>query len=128
MAWPGSPGREEPAAEEYRLLGVPPGIVADKAAPYRAQQAQAAAAGADDSCYLGRPWWSWLSRSPGATTTCLAGGATSAIGCSGPSRGRQAEVTWPVRHYDVVSTFGWLEPVEADDRTSQQHELDFRRS
>jgi hypothetical protein len=52
MAWQITHCREEPETEEYQILGVPPGIFADKAAPYRAQQAQADAAG-EDICYLG---------------------------------------------------------------------------
>jgi hypothetical protein len=54
MAWQMTHCREEPETEEYQILGVPPGIFADKAAPYRAQQAQADAAG-EDICYLGEP-------------------------------------------------------------------------
>jgi hypothetical protein len=54
MAWQITHCREEPETEEYQILGVPPGIFADKAAPYRAQQAQADAAG-EDTCYLGEP-------------------------------------------------------------------------
>jgi hypothetical protein len=54
MAWQITHCREEPETEEYQILGVPPGIFADKAAPYRAQQAQADAAG-EDTCYLGAP-------------------------------------------------------------------------
>ena len=53
MAWQITHCREEPETEEYQILGVPPGIFADKAAPYRAQQAQADAAG-EDICYLGQ--------------------------------------------------------------------------
>ena len=41
MAWQITHCREEPETEEYQILGVPPGIFAAKAAPYRAQQAQA---------------------------------------------------------------------------------------
>jgi hypothetical protein len=52
MAWQITHCREEPETEEYQILGIPPGIFADKAAPYRAQQAQADAAG-EDTCYLG---------------------------------------------------------------------------
>jgi len=74
MAWQITHCREEPETEEYQVLGVPPGIFADKAAPYRAQQAQADAAG-EMTCYLGaavvdlfvsltgiqydRPGWWW---------------------------------------------------------------------
>jgi hypothetical protein len=54
MAWQITHCREDPETEEYQVLGVPPGIFADKAAPYRAQQAQADAAG-EDTCYLGLP-------------------------------------------------------------------------
>jgi hypothetical protein len=54
MAWQLIHCREEPETEEYQILGVAPGIFADKAAPYRAQQAQADAAG-EDLCYLGAP-------------------------------------------------------------------------
>jgi hypothetical protein len=54
MAWQITHCREEPETEEYQILGVPPGIFADKAAPYRAQQAQADAAG-EDTCHLGAP-------------------------------------------------------------------------
>jgi hypothetical protein len=54
MAWQITHCREEPETEEYQILGVPPGIFADKAAPYRAQQAQADAVG-EDTCYLGAP-------------------------------------------------------------------------
>jgi hypothetical protein len=54
MAWQITHCREEPATEEYQILGVPPGIFADKAAPYRAQQAQADAVG-ELTCYLGAP-------------------------------------------------------------------------
>jgi hypothetical protein len=54
MAWQITHCREEPETEEYQILGVPPGIFADKAAPYRAQQAQADVAG-EDTCYLGAP-------------------------------------------------------------------------
>ena len=54
MAWQITHCREEPETEEYQILGVPPGIFADKAAPYRAQQAQADAAGEEDTCYLGQ--------------------------------------------------------------------------
>jgi len=53
MAWQIIHCRDEPETEEYQILGVPPGIFADKAAPYRAQQAQADAAG-EDICYLGQ--------------------------------------------------------------------------
>jgi hypothetical protein len=53
MAWQVTHCREEPETETYQILGVVPGIFADKAAPYRAQQAQADAAGEDDTCYLG---------------------------------------------------------------------------
>lgn len=53
MAWQITHCRDVPEAEEYQILGVPPGIFADKAAPYRAQQAQADAAGEEDICYLG---------------------------------------------------------------------------
>jgi hypothetical protein len=53
MAWQITHCREEPETEEYQILGVPPGIFADKAAPYRAQQAQADAAGEEEICYLG---------------------------------------------------------------------------
>jgi hypothetical protein len=53
MAWQIIHCREEPETEEYQILGVPPGIFADKAAPYRAQQTQADAAG-EDICYLGQ--------------------------------------------------------------------------
>jgi hypothetical protein len=52
MAWQITHCREEPETEEYQILGVPPGIFAAKAAPYRAQQAQADAAG-EMTCYLG---------------------------------------------------------------------------
>ena len=52
MAWQIIHCRDEPETEEYQILGIPPGIFADKAAPYRAQQAQADAAG-EDICYLG---------------------------------------------------------------------------
>jgi hypothetical protein len=54
MAWQIMHCRDVPEAEEYQILGVAPGIFADKAAPYRAQQAQADAAG-EDICYLGEP-------------------------------------------------------------------------
>jgi hypothetical protein len=54
MAWQITHCREEPETEEYQILGVPPGIFADKAAPYRAQQAHADAVG-EDTCYLGAP-------------------------------------------------------------------------
>ena len=54
MAWQILHCRDVPEAEEYQILGVPPGVFADKAAPYRAQQAQADAAG-EDICYLGEP-------------------------------------------------------------------------
>jgi hypothetical protein len=54
MAWQITHCREEPETEEYQILGVPPGIFADKAAPYRAQQAQADAAG-EDTCANHRP-------------------------------------------------------------------------
>jgi len=73
-AWQITHCREEPETQEYQILGVPPGIFADKAAPYRAQQAQADAAG-ELTCYLGaavvdlfvsltgihydRPGWWW---------------------------------------------------------------------
>jgi hypothetical protein len=53
MAWQILHCRDVPEAEEYQILGVPPGIFADKAAPYRAQQAQADAAGEEEICYLG---------------------------------------------------------------------------
>jgi hypothetical protein len=53
MVWQIIHCRDEPETEEYQILGVPPGIFADKAAPYRAQQAQADAAG-EDICYLGQ--------------------------------------------------------------------------
>jgi hypothetical protein len=52
MTWQITHCREEPETEEYQILGVPPGIFAAKAAPYRAQQAQADAAG-EMTCYLG---------------------------------------------------------------------------
>jgi hypothetical protein len=55
MAWQITHCRDVPETEEYQILGVPPGILADKAAPYRAQQAQADAAGEQDTCYLGEP-------------------------------------------------------------------------
>jgi hypothetical protein len=43
-----------PPAVGIQVLGVPPGIFADKAAPYRAQQAQADAVG-EATCHLGAP-------------------------------------------------------------------------
>jgi hypothetical protein len=52
LAWQIPHCREEPETEEYQVLGVPPGIFVAKAAPYRAQQAQADAAG-EMTCYLG---------------------------------------------------------------------------
>jgi hypothetical protein len=55
MAWQITHCREERETEEYQILGVPPGIFADKAASYRAQQAQADAAGEEEICYLGEP-------------------------------------------------------------------------
>jgi hypothetical protein len=54
MAWQIIHCREEPETEEYQILGIPPGIFADKAAPYRAQQAQVDAAGEEEICYLGQ--------------------------------------------------------------------------
>jgi hypothetical protein len=52
MAWQITHCREEPETEEYQILGVPPGIFADMAAPYRDRQAKADAAG-EMTCYLG---------------------------------------------------------------------------
>src|SRR4029453_83386 len=53
LAWQIIPGWEGAETGECQILGVPPGIFADKAAPYRAQQTQADAAG-EDICYLGQ--------------------------------------------------------------------------
>lgn len=92
MAWQITHGREEPETEEYQILGVPPGIFADKAAPYRAQQAQAMPLGRTPAIWE-RRWWRCLSPSPASTTTGMVGGGSFGIGCSDPSVERQAEVT-----------------------------------
>jgi hypothetical protein len=53
MVWQITHFREEPESEEYQVLGVPPDRFAGIAAPYRAKQARADAAG-DRTCHLGR--------------------------------------------------------------------------
>jgi hypothetical protein len=92
MAWQITHCREEPETEEYQILGVPPGIFADKAAPYRAQQAQADAAG-EDTCYLGAPVVELFVSLTGIHYDRMVGGGSFGIGISGPSIEPQAEVT-----------------------------------
>jgi hypothetical protein len=67
-----------------QILGVPPGIFADKAAPYRAQQAQTDAAGEEDICYLGEAVVELFVSLTGIHFDRDGGGGTCGIGISGP--------------------------------------------